>query len=538
MTNSELQDILLLLQKDTNKIILMKKIASLEAKRLNISAPSVALFSDNDTKHLGKYNRKKDILYVNKKYKIESYNEYLRFLETIIHETRHKYQFSAIKSPNVHLEVRDNIKDYLEDAAKNYPKKDDPDYEEKYSKNALEHDTKTFGKSRALYYGDYSWSEIFSLKEAPRRQVKNQILMDPGDDGANTQIAPPVVKELYYSNAVDKMKISSNTEQKMKISNSIFEDNQLNTSSRKKTAHEEFCQKLRVDVKPIVIEKKNYNNTESPSVSAREKVLGRQTGFDRDDDFACAGETVGFRKKIMDNNAYMEESMSYKMDFTDRNITQVYLEMSEEVNNAYQAFIESTRNICTMHAYKPMVDFTNAMQEKYFGEFKECILRLYEEWRNGESSLEALARRTGSGEEAVQTARSYMDELENNLLSMFSQGYDAIQVDLAAPALTEQDILKLNTEISGFLQRVENAKVNAEQICNGRSEENVLYSLIKPVLSSTGNTLDEWMKDNMNQVIEGSQLYAQGVAAVANNLSMPSTTAPGKVDWGNVDSFM
>lgn len=240
----------------------------------------------------------------------------------------------------------------------------------------------------------------------------------------------------------------------------------------------------------------------------------------------------------MNNNAYMEEIMSYKMDFTDRDITQVYLEMSEEVKNAYQAFIESTRAICAMHAYKPMVDFTNAMQEKYFGEFKECILRLYKEWRDSESSLEALARRTGSGEEAVQTARSYMDELENNLLTMFDQGYDSIQADIAAPALTEQDILKINNEISGFLQRIENAKINAEQICNGRSEENVLYSLIKPVLSSAGNTLDEWMKANMNQVIEGSQLYAQGVTAVVNNLSAPSTTVPENVNWGDADLFM
>ena len=42
----------------------------------------------------------------------------------------------------------------------------------------------------------------------------------------------------------------------------------------------------------------------------------------------------------------------------------------------------------------------------------------------------------------------------------------------------------------------------------------------------------------MNQVIEGSQLYAQGVTAVVNNLSAPSTTVPGNVNWGDADLFM
>ena len=525
MTKSELQEILLLLQSDENKKILMKKISALEADRLNISPPSVDLFEKEKTKHRGEYAN--GTIFFNKNCKIESYNDYLRFLETIIHETRHKYQMTAILSPENYPEVKENIRDYLEDAARHYPKKGDAEYDKKYRKNGLEHDTKAVGKSRARFYGDYSWSQLLALKEAPCRCIKNQILMDPSDDGANGQIAPPVVKEPYYSNAVNKTKIN----------NDSAEDNQ-NNIGRKNSAREKFVQSLRVDVKPTVTEHKNVNNAEVPSISSKEKVCARQTGFDRDDDSASAEKSAKFGKKFMNNTTYMEESMGYKMDFTDRNVTQVYLEMSEEVKNAYQTFIESARDICAMHAYKPMVEFTNAMQEKYFGEFKECILRLYKEWRDSESSLEALARRTGSGEEAVQTARSYMDELENNLLTMFDQGYDSIQADIAAPALTEQDILKLNNEISGFLQRIENAKINAEQICNGRSEENVLYSLIKPVLSSAGNTLDEWMKANMNQIIEGSQLYAQGVTAVINNLSAPSTTVPGNVNWGDADLFM
>lgn len=84
-------------------------------------------------------------------------------------------------------------------------------------------------------------------------------------------------------------------------------------------------------MKPIVTEHKNINNAEIPSISSKEKVCARQTGFDRDDDSVSAEKSIGFGKRFMNNNAYMEEIMSYKMDFTDRDITQVYLEMSEEV---------------------------------------------------------------------------------------------------------------------------------------------------------------------------------------------------------------
>lgn len=126
MTNSELQEILLLLQSDKNKKILMKKISALEADRLNISHPSVDLFIDENTKHRGTY--KNDTVCINKKCRIESYNDYLRFLETIIHETRHKYQLSAIQSPEKHPEMKENIRDYLEDAAIHYPKRGDIEY--------------------------------------------------------------------------------------------------------------------------------------------------------------------------------------------------------------------------------------------------------------------------------------------------------------------------------------------------------------------------------------------------------------------------
>lgn len=529
MTEGELKDIISILQSDDNKMILIKKIVSLESKRLNISPPSVRLFSDANTNHRGRYDPQLDIVFINKEKKINSQDDYVRFLNTIIHETRHKYQMAVIKSPNDHSEAGEDIRAYLHDATKNYPERGKSDYWEKYQKNALEHDTKSFAKARAFFYKDFSWYQLMSLQKAPGIYVKNQILVDPGDDGMDGQIAPVSVKEPYYSSFRGtkplKKELASNE-------NTLY-------MNEKSSSREDFLRRIHVDVTPITREKNSTGDAESPSISSREKMRARQAGFDRDDDSTYMEKATIKGNELRTNNTEMEGIMSYRMDFTDRNITQVYLDLSEEVKNAYQAFIESTREICVMHAYKPMVDFTNAMQEKYHGDFKECILRLYKEWRDSESSLEALAKRTGAGEEAVQTARTYMDELENNLMGMFSQSFDTIKVDLAAPALTEQDILKINNEINGFMQRVENARTNSEQTCSSRADENVLYALIKPVISSTGVTLEGWMKENMNQVIEGSQLYAQGVATVISNMQTTQTSAPiDAAKWGDVNSFM
>ena len=150
-----------------------------------------------------------------------------------------------------------------------------------------------------------------------------------------------------------------------------------------------------------------------------------------------------------------------------------------------------------------------------------------------------MAKKTYSGEAAEQTARMYMDELETALQDMFKGSYAPIQVDDSTPVLAPEDILKINDEITGFMQKVENAKTNAQQVCNSREEENVLYKIIKPVIVTSGDTLYDWMKENMNQVIQGSELYAQGVALVVGNISSGMTvSSPTSTGWGNADNYM
>lgn len=462
--------IVFFLQSDYGKKKLIEKISSLESKRLKINPPCQYELYLNYKDGEGYYDPNTDTLYINKKRKILTQHDYREFLDTIIHETRHKYQFDVCDNPEKHQKTKKIIQDYLRYSDEIYPEENDPDYDEKYRKNGLEHDAFPYAEKRTQLYWGVSLEQIFSLNEAPENVVENQILMDAWDVGPDGTIAPISVKKEYFE---------------------WLEGTVENEKGGK-----------------------SYNNKEK-------KKKNNITQYQEENEYGRMG------------------IMSNRMDFTDRAISQVYFEMSEEVANAFQQLIESMRNLCVAHAYKPMVDFTNALQEKYQTEFKECVMKLYSDWREGEASLESLAKKTYSGEAAEQTARMYMDELETALQDMFKGSYAPIQVDDSTPVLAPEDILKINDEITGFMQKVENAKTNAQQVCNSREEENVLYKIIKPVIVTSGDTLYDWMKENMNQVIQGSELYAQGVALVVGNISSGMTvSSPTSTGWGNADNYM
>lgn len=253
---------------------MIKKIVELESKRLSISPPSIDLFSDANTNHRGYYSSNQDTVFINKKRVINSESDYLGFLNTIIHEVRHKYQMAAVNFPNEHIEASKEARAYLYDAKKKYPKRDDPNFREKYEKNALEHDTRLFAKARALFYKDFNWYQLMSLQQAPSAYVKNQILMDFGGDGADGQIAPVGVKEPFYS--LFKNKGTLNKE--------LTNNENVNFMDETNSAREAFLQRLHVDVTSISSKNNGFSNDESPSVSSRVKVRVKQTEFDRDDD--------------------------------------------------------------------------------------------------------------------------------------------------------------------------------------------------------------------------------------------------------------
>lgn len=67
-----------------------------------------------------------------------------------------------------------------------------------------------------------------------------------------------------------------------------------------------------------------------------------------------------------------------------------------------------------------------------------------------------------------------------------------------------EKILILNEEIDILLKKIEDMKTQVEQECERREKENQIYGLIKPLFSDIAQGLYDWMKLNMESVIEGA----------------------------------
>lgn len=211
--------------------------------------------------------------------------------------------------------------------------------------------------------------------------------------------------------------------------------------------------------------------------------------------------------------------MPNRIDFTDRSVPQVYEDMAQSCVLALDRFYSEMEVLCRTHSYKPMVDFTNAIQRFYAEEFQQFVMRMFHEWEDGDYSLSQLALRVGAGQGAAATGRHYMDELEDRLQGMFRRSFSPIQVDTDAPVLKNTDIEKIDGYITSFLRSAETAKENAITTIQQREEENAVYCLIKPVISSTGESLCNCFRSMLRQVAEGSELFSGGITTVIGRIN-------------------
>lgn len=226
--------------------------------------------------------------------------------------------------------------------------------------------------------------------------------------------------------------------------------------------------------------------------------------------------------------------MYTKIDFTDRGVPDVYGDMAQDCVHALSRFYDDMEALCRVHAYKPMVDFTNNIQRFYAEDFRSYVMARFAEWENSGSSLPALARNVHAGYEAENTGRRFMEELRDRLEGMFNRTFTPIRVDDAAPSLDDQDIEKINDHLRSFAQAANRATENALSIARSRSSENLLYSLISPVLRDTGESLCECFGSMLNAVLEGVGLYKMGIDRTIAELfggAVMDTTASNLTKW-------
>ena len=115
-----------------------------------------------------------------------------------------------------------------------------------------------------------------------------------------------------------------------------------------------------------------------------------------------------------------------------------------------------------------------------------------------------LVNKIGGGKDAEHYAANYMERIENSILSVFSKEIPTIYESVSEPIVQMEKILILNEEIDILLKKIEDMKTQVEQECERREKENQIYGLIKPLFSDIAQGLYDWMKLNMESVIEGA----------------------------------
>lgn len=195
---------------------------------------------------------------------------------------------------------------------------------------------------------------------------------------------------------------------------------------------------------------------------------------------------------------------NYRIDFSDFEISYVYQRFCDNLWEQFYQFAENMRNYCKEMSYKPLNDFVNEILWSFSKEFKEFVEKIIKDWKDSEYSLTQLVNKIGGGKDAEHYAANYMERIENSILSVFSKEIPTIYESVSEPIVQMEKILILNEEIDILLKKIEDMKTQVEQECERREKENQIYGLIKPLFSDIAQGLYDWMKLNMESVIEGA----------------------------------
>ena len=195
---------------------------------------------------------------------------------------------------------------------------------------------------------------------------------------------------------------------------------------------------------------------------------------------------------------------NYRIDFSDFEISYVYQRFCDNLWEQFYQFAENMRNYCKEMSYKPLNDFVNEILWSFSRGFKEFVEKIIKDWKDSEYSLTQLVNKIGGGKDAEHYAANYMERIEYSILSVFSKEIPTIYESVSEPIVQMEKILILNEEIDILLKKIEDMKTQVEQECERREKENQIYGLIKPLFSDIAQGLYDWMKLNMESVIEGA----------------------------------
>lgn len=190
---------------------IVEKLINLESDFLDIKEPNYLFYHTPKSKNneekkdnedidedieYGYYDDDLDTIYIN----LDFNTSYWELFDTVIHEIRHKYQYTVMGKSEDYSEIHQKTAEYLKFSKETYPYNEkDSLYDEKYENNGLESDTSAYTSSRMEIYLEQNKNpeDILSRNTYIERIVKNQILMNPGDSNVNGGRAPISVSKTF-----------------------------------------------------------------------------------------------------------------------------------------------------------------------------------------------------------------------------------------------------------------------------------------------------------------------------------------------------
>lgn len=191
-------------------------------------------------------------------------------------------------------------------------------------------------------------------------------------------------------------------------------------------------------------------------------------------------------------------------------ITRIYERQASECVRAVNIFYDEVMELARRTAFKPMVDFGNAIYRFYYGELRRHLMSEFRSWYDSGSSFHALMQKTNAGDAAIQTARNKMDQMEGHLESLFRMAGSEVVLDTSAPVIENKDFEDYRQALSVCLRIFSGAQQGAEASIRSMGSENDVTVLITDIVKTTGLSLEESFEKFIRQVTEGEEFTSSG----------------------------
>ena len=179
-------------------------VAALESVQHGIKTPKIRFLSELSDEERKMYGFEVCSDYGSYYNEIDSivFNDYpgvhsnmMEALDTIIHETRHKYQYCLMDRSD-----KNSVRAYLQYGDATYPTDETINTErgkKAYQENAFEKDAYDYTEGRIAYYAIFKSCEIVNMGTLPGKAIHSQILMQPGDFSPEGKSSPLVTSDEF-----------------------------------------------------------------------------------------------------------------------------------------------------------------------------------------------------------------------------------------------------------------------------------------------------------------------------------------------------